>query len=281
MAEMTGNRPLLVAEDLSAVGSMSLGVAGPILAACNVATALVPTQLLSTQTEGFDTPAKQSSAHWLEAVLAHWTQVGIQPQAGLIGYLGDAALVTTLKRYLRTQPLSWLVLDPVMADDGVLYPGLPADYVVQMQTLVTEASIITPNWTELQLLIGQTPVASATRQQVRTAVDQLWQGGNPDLKVVVTGITVGDQVRTMWFAHGTDHVIDTRKRPGHFYGSGDVFTAVLSGSLATGLSFDQSVRRAVTGTTIALDQTAKEVTDRRFGMRLSHLLRFLNTARPV
>lgn len=271
---VTSANPLMVAEDLSAIGTMSLGVAVPILAACNVPVASVPTQLLSTQTEGFDNPAKQSSAKWLEAVFAHWTLVNVHPSAGLIGYLGQSALITQLKRYLAEQSLSWLILDPVMADNGTMYPGLPTDYVEQVRSLITEATIITPNWTELQLLIGQSPQPEADRKRVRQAVDQLWLH-DPDLKVVVTGISVGDQVRTMWFENDSDHVLDTRKRPGHFYGSGDVFTAVLSGGLANGISFNQAVKLAVRGTAVALDQTAREVPDHRFGMRLSQLLKYL------
>ncbi len=271
---VTSAQPLMVAEDLSAVGAMSIGVAAPILAACNVPVAMLPTQLLSTQTEGFDRPAKQSSIEWLEAVFAHWRQVDVAPSAGLIGYLGQPGLLTLMKNYLNKRPLSWLVLDPVMADNGKMYPGLASDYVDQIRSLISEATIITPNWTELQLLVGQEPHPEADRRRVRQAVDQLWHN-DPALKVVVTGISAGDQVRTMWFEADSDHVLDTRKRPGHFYGSGDVFTAILSGGLATGLSFNQAVKLAVRGTAIALDQTVKEMPDRRFGMRLSQLLKYL------
>lgn len=117
------NQPFLVAEDLSAIGTMSLGVAIPILAALGVPTAVLPTQVLSTQTEGFGTPAKQFSPTWLTATITHWQQERIQLAGGLIGYVGQVELLQQLVKLVVSQQVHPLIVDPVMGDDGALYPG--------------------------------------------------------------------------------------------------------------------------------------------------------------
>ncbi|WP_173581557.1 bifunctional hydroxymethylpyrimidine kinase/phosphomethylpyrimidine kinase, partial [Lacticaseibacillus camelliae] len=49
------------------------------------------------------------------------------------------------------------LLDPAMADGGKLYSGFDDAYVAAMRALIPQASVITPNLTEAQLLLGQQP----------------------------------------------------------------------------------------------------------------------------
>ncbi len=54
-------QPMILTQDLSAVGKLSLSAALPIYAAAQVPAALLPTALLSTQTESFGTPVQLST----------------------------------------------------------------------------------------------------------------------------------------------------------------------------------------------------------------------------
>ena len=47
------------------------------------------------------------------------------------------------------------VLDPVLGDNGKLYPGLTSATVTAMQQMLSQATVITPNWTELGWLVNQ------------------------------------------------------------------------------------------------------------------------------
>ncbi|MCH5461530.1 pyridoxal kinase [Lactobacillus sp. LC28-10] len=278
MAEGTlHNQPFLVAEDLSAVGTMSLGVAIPIMAALGVPAAILPTQVLSTQTEGFGRPAKQFSTQWLKETAAHWQNENIQLSGGLIGYVGEVDLLNTLTRMVLEQQLHPLIVDPVMGDDGALYPGLSAEYVAAIRQLAVHADVITPNWTEAHLLAGIPLTDSVPNETDIAAVfASLTAVLGEHTQIVITGILDEDRVKTAYQCHDSLQVISTKLREGHFYGSGDVFSALLAAAIMCGASFENAVKIAVKGDAISLDQTSEAGYQRRFGMQLGRLLAWLS-----
>ena len=271
----THNRPFLLAEDLSAIGTMSLGAAIPIMAAMDVPTAILPTQVLSTQTEGFGDPVAQASVDWVSATLAHWQSQSVQLSGGLIGYIGREDLVQTLETALSAQRLPLLVVDPVMADDGALYPGLTSTYVKAIRRLLAIATVVTPNWTEAQLLTGQFVEGQPTAIQIRQQLKLLQALTSPKTQLVITGIPGTNQVKTACW-DGELNVVTLPNQAGHFYGSGDVFSAILSGALVHHWSLIDAVTLAVNGTKQSLDQTSEVGYQRRFGMQLSRLLQWLS-----
>ena len=270
----THNRPFLLAEDLSAIGTMSLGAAIPIMSAMDVPTAILPTQVLSTQTEGFGEPVSQASVDWVSATLAHWQAQSVQLSGGLIGYIGREDLVRTLATALTTQRLPLLIVDPVMADDGALYPGLASTYVAAIRRLMALATVVTPNWTEAQLLTGQTVTGQPTETQIQQQMNGLQSLTAPGTQLVITGIPGTNQVKTACW-DGQLTVMTLPNQDGHFYGSGDVFSAILSGALVHHWSLTDAVTLAVNGIKQSLDQTSEVGYQRRFGMQLSRLLQWL------
>ncbi|HBF74541.1 MAG TPA: pyridoxal kinase [Lactobacillus sp.] len=276
MVKTLHNQPFLVAEDLSAIGTMSLGVAVPILAVFGVPAAILPTQVLSTQTEGFGTPAKQFSAKWLSQTIDHWQNEDIQLSGGLIGYVGQVALLNRLIQLATSQQLHPLIVDPVMGDDGALYPGLPADYVPTMRELIADADVITPNWTEAHLL-ANVPLSDQQPSEatVTALFAKLSSVCGKRTRVVVTGIPSDDAVLTAYQDNRGLQMVSTKLRDGHFYGSGDVFSALLGAALMRDVSFETAVKIAVKGDAICLDQTSEAGYQRRFGMQMSGLLKWL------
>lgn len=269
--------PFLLAEDLSAIGTMSLGAAIPILAAFGVVTANLPTQILSTQTEGFNTPAAMSSTTWLRDTLRHWQSQQLDFSGALIGYVGVDAIMTDLIQFLSQQSVPLLIVDPVMGDDGALYPGLTSDYVSHMRQLVKLADVITPNWTEAQLLLEVQFDEFPSEDDLKQVFEQLRLLVKPEAQLVVTGIPAQAGILTAYQSQA-DPVIQTvltKKFSGHFYGSGDVFAAILSGALIKQCSLSEAVSLAVSGSSVALRQTASFDGQRRFGIQLSQLLAWL------
>lgn len=276
-AQALNNQPFLVAEDLSAIGTMSLGVAVPILAAFGVPAAILPTQVLSTQTEGFGTPAKQYSPVWVKETMAHWQNEQIQLSGGLIGYVGQVDLVSQLTQSVKAQQLHPLIVDPVMGDGGALYPGLSADYVAAMRTLVAIADVITPNWSEAHLL-AELPLNDnqPSQSDVAAMFAALTAISGADTQIVITGIPSDNAILTAYRDGSKQRTVSTKLRAGHFYGSGDVFSALLSAALMRGVSLETAVKIAVKGDAISLDQTSVTGYQRRFGMQLSQLLAWLS-----
>ncbi|WP_137596659.1 bifunctional hydroxymethylpyrimidine kinase/phosphomethylpyrimidine kinase [Paucilactobacillus kaifaensis] len=274
---MQSNDPILVAEDLSAVGTISMKVAIPILSAFGIRISLLPTTLLSTQTEGFQQPIKEDLSPWIAQTFIHWQQENIHFSGGLIGYLGNTQLVGQLIDFINSSALSAVIFDPVMGDMGNLYPGLPADYPLTMATLLSKSWITIPNITEAQLLtnisVGQQPT-KREKWQLLTALEHKMPAGG---RAIITGVSVKNQIGCVWLEHDTVKFYGHPNLPGHFYGSGDVFAALLLGFLNQKEPFARAVQCATTGTYIALQTTNHSPLERRFGIDLSQLIVKIST----
>ena len=270
--------PMILTQDLSAVGKLSLSAALPIYAAAQVPVALLPTALLSTQTEGFGTPVQLSTHHWLQQTLNQWQTQGLHFSGISVGYLGDINLFPILINFISHQKLPLVIVDPVLGDNNQLYPQLNEDFISKMLQLCQWADVITPNWTELQLLIGtQALVAHPSWSQVQNSILQLDQMLKHHTNIIVTGIPENQAVTTIWQFNHQFHKQNSSLRPGHFYGSGDVFTAVLGTLLWHKLDFNQAVSLAIQEIGRALDDTIATNYERRFGISLKQLLKDLST----
>ncbi|WP_369404117.1 bifunctional hydroxymethylpyrimidine kinase/phosphomethylpyrimidine kinase [Secundilactobacillus oryzae] len=105
-----------------------------------------------------------------------------------IGYVGSEALVAKLDHYLENNPVSFVVIDPVMGDHGTLYDGFNQSYVEQIRQLSHRADVLTPNWTEAQLLVGDNPSSEATEQRISEVLNRLTEQTKPHTLIVITGL---------------------------------------------------------------------------------------------
>lgn len=156
-------------------------------------------------------------------ILAHWQTLDLDPQAILLGYLGPKALKvwqTWLPKF-KTVPL--VVIDPVMGDNGQLYRGFDQNYVDAMQALITQANVITPNPTEAQLLLGESPNADALTPQVASQLaERLAQ--RFAVQVVLTGVNLtNNRVGVVVVDGQQTHLWQTQRLSGHYFGTGDIF----------------------------------------------------------
>lgn len=264
-------KPTLIIEDCSALGQISTVAAVTILQAFGETTALLPTSLLSTQTEGFGQPAQLSTAPWLTQVSLHWRKQGINFANALVGYIGSAQLIKQVDRLLVTLQPRQLVIDPVMGDQGSLYPGLPSTYPQLLQPLCRRATVITPNWTELCQLAGQ-PVVEPTTDHLLGLVNQLREQ-EITAQIVVTGVKQGAQIGCWVVGDHCPVYLPVKYFPGHYYGTGDTFAALLTGFLNQQVDLRLAATKATAALTVAVAETSQlPVAERRYGLRLKNLL---------
>lgn len=266
--------PALLIEDFSALGQISMTGALSVLQAMDITTASLPATVLSSQTEGFGIPESLSTNEWLTQALQHWQTINIKFSGILIGYLGQAKLVQLLLSKLDFTN-SLVVIDPVMADQGSLYPGLTLDYVGVIKKLCRHAQIITPNWTELCLLTDQ-PFQKPTRPLIIDHIHQLRKQG-VTAQVIVTGIEQADQIGCGWLENDQWRFCGNHKQPGHFYGTGDVFVALIYGKLLKGACLSNAIKIATQAMEKAILQTAPlSDTERRYGLKLGQLINYIS-----
>lgn len=268
-----------VVEDFSALGTISSVAAMDVLHGMGITTAVLPAMFLSSSTEGFGTPVKMTASSWFRKTVAHLQTVShLELDSALIGYLGTTGAIAEVAALATHNNWQTLLVDPVMGDNGHLYDGFSPDYPAKMMTLAKLSTVITPNWTELQLLIGEKPVKSdESDQAIANAVNKIRQKG-VESTIVLTGIHRQGKIGSLTFLRHetTPFFAGNEPFPGHFYGTGDTFAALLVGYLQQGLSLVAAVTKSTAAIRIAVAETAEiSQADRVYGMRTRRLLKYL------
>lgn len=250
-------KSVLSIQDLSCVGRCSLTVALPVISAMGIRCSVLPTAVLSTHT-GFPDPEVLPMTEHLEAFGHHWASVGITFDAVTTGYMADAtqaeAVLSLLTKY--KEQASTIIVDPAMADHGKLYRRLGSDHVRAMAKLCEKADIILPNVTEAALLTDTVYQPEPDSDYFNELTEKLLQRF-PANAVVITGVSgkdgtigfCGKELQGEAFSYFSPVI------PLQCHGTGDLYSAVFTGSLLRGHSVYQSgvlaadfVRRCVAAT---------------------------------
>ena len=228
---------LLTIQDVSCVGQCSATVALPVVSACGVECAVLPSAVLSNHTGGFSGWTFLDLTGEMAKVEAEWHRQAITFDAFYTGYVCQAQIDPILGIMERcAAPGAVRVVDPVMADNGRLYPGFDAGFPREMARLCAGADYLLPNLTEAALLLGQEPVLEGYDDAfIRRLVEGLHGLGVRN--VVLTGVSfepglLGTAVSD---GSGVEYDFNPRlKRVSH--GTGDVFASVFAGAVLRGLS---------------------------------------------
>lgn len=265
---------VFIIEDLSSLNSISMNVAGPIVASYGLRTLQVPVQNFVTQTEMEGTIQTNYATEWLRTMFktAH-KQFKDAENIGLIGYLGKSEIIDLIKKSELIKDFQLLLVDPVMADNGHYYPLLDATYCNRLKQLLLFADVVTPNVTELAFLTENQYSTLFSEEQIAAMVSQLRGLLKKNATVVVTGIETQGQVGCYWddgVSCGTNYL---RKVDGHFYGTGDAFAAALLGELSEHAQLSECLPQIMERLQASIRNTILSENDLKLGIDITPMLR--------
>ena len=243
---------LLTIQDLSCVGQCSTTVALPLVSACGVECAVLPPALLSNHTApGFKGWSFCDLTGEMPKVEAKWIEQGIAFDAFYTGYVCESHIDPILS-IMKTcaAPGALRIVDPAMADNGVLYRGFAADFPSKMARLCRGADYLLPNLTEAALLTGEDPIrfGAGTSRPRREDIERLISKLHElDVKtVVLTGVSFEENRLGTAVSDGKSVKYDFNPRnPRSSHGTGDVFASIFSGAVLRGRSpFDAAALAA-------------------------------------
>ena len=267
--------------DISCFGKCSITVALPLISAAGIETAVIPTAILSTHTAGFKDYTFRDLTEDIIPIAKHWKSEGITVDADYSGYLGSKEQVELVKNsidYMKKDSTIFIV-DPVMADHGVLYGGFPADFPMEMKKLCSVADIITPNITEACFMTGipyQAPPHSKEYiEEIISALAGITKG-----KIVLTGVAFNDsEMGAACYENGQTEYIFSKKVDAMFHGTGDVFTSTLTSALLNGKTLKESAQIASDFTAGCIAFTKEKYPEMTYGVnfeaRIPELLKLL------
>ena len=137
---------LLTIQDVSCVGQCSATVALPLVSACGVECAALPSAVLSNHTGGFPSWTFRDLTADMAGIEAEWNKQGIRFDAFYTGYVCEPQIdpILSIMEHCAA-PGALRFVDPAMADNGKLYVGFGADFPSKMARLCKGADFILPN----------------------------------------------------------------------------------------------------------------------------------------
>ena len=245
---------ILTIQDISCLGKCSITVALPIISAMGVEATILPTAVLSTHTMFPDFTVKDLTDQ-LIPITDHWKGQNVKFDAIYTGYLGSAEEIEIAKKIFEEfgGDDTLIFIDPVMGDNGKLYPAFDMEYAKLNAGLCGYADIIVPNLTEACFMTDTEYKEDYDKEYIEELLAKLAKLGAK--KVVLTGIAFNDGETGVYgldTVTGEKIAYENDKIDASFHGTGDIFASVSVGALTRGLSLNDAFK-------IAADYTAKTI----------------------
>ena len=275
-------KSILAVHDLSCHGSGSLNIALPVLMAGGLDVSVLPSAVLSTQSDGFSPLFVKDLETECMAILDAWKEFGFRFDALYTGYLADTGQLDIIERvrrdFLKEDAL--IITDPVMGDDGTLYQNLGLSHVDMMRRLARSSSVITPNATEACLLTHRECRAEWKKAEAEDLAAELCSLSGSS--AVITSLVLEGGFSVNLASDGRDcRCFSYDMVDASYPGSGDLFASLLSVFLLGGDSFFVSVLKATRLTSHAIERTYSERRERREGVIAWYALRALGSEAGV
>ena len=235
--------------DLSGCGRTSLSVVIPILSAMGIKVCPLPTAVLSSHSRYEGYHFADLTDH-MQPVIDHWKKLKVVFDAIYSGFLGSYKQIRIVQGMIDafTTENQFVVIDPVLGDNGKMYGPINKEMVSEMKSLIQKADIITPNLTEASLLLEKPFHPDIGEEDIKEWMLRLSYMG-PGI-VVITSVpdkTPGKKFSVIAYNKNGSRFwkVPIDYIPADFPGTGDCFTSVLTGALLQGDSLPIALDRAV------------------------------------
>ena len=245
-----------------------MGSVAPVLATMGFEPLPVPTAVLSCHTGGLGEPVRMNVGDYAARALTSYKELGLEVSCVLASYLPDAAARDAAAQAFSQWPAALKLLDPAMADNGKLYRGMEGA-VEPVRELAARADLVLPNLTEACLLLDEpVPEGPVTPDWAFALAERLRE--RLGTGAIVTGLPMGKNIGVC-AAGRTAFLVQKPRLARSFPGTGDLFAAVLAGSLMRGNALSAAADMAAEFVWQAISHTAS-TSDTRLGVWYEPLL---------
>lgn len=280
-------KKVAVINDLSGLGRCSLTAAISVLSAMGIQACPLPTAILSSQTE-YPSYYCYDFTDKMEYIRSEWEKLNTTFSGIYTGYTASVTQIDQIFHFLDTFQTSdtFLLVDPVMGDDGITYDMYTSDLLTAMKKLVSRADIITPNLTEFCLLTDTDYKAFQDSSlalediiiKLRTATSTLTE--NCQKQIIITGIHFTDEagvhkIGNLLINNDTYYFSSLPCCTGSYSGTGDLFASCITGGIARGDSLTDTIQTAGKFLEQALIDSSKEHVPTNDGVNFERFLYLL------
>ena len=235
--------------DITGFGRCSMTVEHPIISALKIQACPLPTAILSVHT-GFKEHFIDDYTPKMRAYMDNWRVNNVTFDGICTGFFGSAEQIDIVIDFIKMfrKAGTKVMVDPVLGDHGRLYSSITKDICHGMRRLLSYADLLTPNLTEACELLGLPYPHKGQLDEVaiRDMAGSLAAEGPS--QVVITGLdgdADGKTVQNFIYEQGKEATVLSMPRiGGDRSGTGDVFVAIVAGSLINGEPLTAAVRKA-------------------------------------
>ena len=230
--------------DLSGASRCSLTVALPVISALGIQCCVMPTAILSNHT-GFESFFFEDYTRGMDNFSKEWEKINLKFDCIYSGFLGSHKQIEAVLRFIDKfkTPLTKIIVDPVMGDNGEIYSTYSRQMCDDMKLLVSKADIVTPNITEACVLSEESYSGETLpEEKLFEMAEKITKLGAKS--VIITGHRSKSQVENFVYSDGICKSFKTPVVPKYFSGTGDVFASLIAGLSALGFDVFEATKFA-------------------------------------
>ena len=264
---------IITIQDVSCVGKCSLTVALPIISAAGVEAGVLPTAVLSTHTQ-FSKFTFCDLTDEIAKISDTFLELGIDFDAVYTGYLGSFEQLALVGDFFdRFGDRALKVVDPVMADNGVLYKGFTTEFAHAMADLCKKTDLIIPNLTEASFMLDIPYNPNYDEEYIRRVLKMLTDLGSPS--AAISGVCLEDgKIGVYYYNSKSDSYFyyANERLPVQFHGTGDIFASATVGAIMRGKTETEALAVAVDFTLECMKKTLADPDHRPYGVNFEEAL---------
>lgn len=264
---------IITIQDISCVGKCSATVALPIISVAGVETSVLPTAVLSTHT-GFPKFTFHDLTDEISPIADTFEELEIGFDAIYTGYLGSFRQLDLVADFIdRFGKGAKVVIDPVMADNGVLYKGFTEEFALAMAKLCGKADLIIPNLTEASFMLGIPYITEYDEEYIRNILLKLAALGAKEVALTGVSLEAGKiGVYSYSTITGRFSYYASTHLPMVYHGTGDVYASSAVGALMRGYSTEDALAIAVDFTLRSMEKTMADPNPRFYGVNFEEAI---------
>ena len=219
---------ILLINDFVSRGKIAGNMVDPVLSHAGHDVYFLPTALIS-HNFSLGNVATLDTNKYIKDCLNVWKKLDFNFDLVFIGYIENIEQKNIIVDYLKTLADQVLVImDPIMGDDGSLYPGLGDEKIQIYKEILAYADIIIPNHTEASLL----------------DLDNFDDLLEHNKKYVITSVEEDEKSYTLGISDKL-HRVFYEKLDAKYAGTGDLFDGLFINNYLETSDFNLSIERTV------------------------------------
>ncbi|MEI0603770.1 pyridoxamine kinase [Brachyspira alvinipulli] len=263
---------VLLLNDLCSYGKASLTVNIPILSYFGIKVSPLVSVLLSNHT-AFESFCAFNLTEQLEKIVEELKIRNPKFDAFYVGWIASGKQPDIVIDIIKSFDINTILIDPILGDNGKLYPSMSYEHVNSMRNIIKYADIVTPNITELSVLLDKDTSKSYSEEEVKEMAEELSKMGPKT--VIVTSVVKDDKIGCLCFENNNIITSYYPKINISIPGTGDAFGSSLLGYILQGNKIEDSLEKATKFLYDSVYASVKDNDDRLYGISIEKRLNLL------